>query len=301
MSLLSSTHKLYSRGSPTAEIPDNQLCTVYQCNHVIDVISIQKRSSSISDYRKVSKSLYCDTKSGEVFEYKKHEKRYHSLKDTFTNLRRLINNNFTGRHSELMLVLTYSSYMDNAEQLYQDFRKFWLRFKYHFPPSEYICIIEPQASGSYHLHVLVKTRDGSMLFVPKQQLDQLWGHGGTYVRRITDVDNLGAYFCSYFTNLDYFENTDIQKKYPSAKMIVKNARLHYYPPNLKIYRCSKGIKRPKPITLPFSEVKKIVGDSQPVRQSAKHIVSVDENGTEHELNAIEYRQYNLNIKNKKGV
>ena len=142
MSILSSTNKFYSRGSPTAEIPDNQLCTVYQCNHVIDVISIQKRSSSISDYRKVSKSLYCDTKSGEVFEYKKHEKRYHSLKDTFTNLRRLINNNFTGRHSELMLVLTYSTYMDNPEQLYQDFRKFWLRFKYHFPPSEYIVIID---------------------------------------------------------------------------------------------------------------------------------------------------------------
>lgn len=292
---MSNTHKFYSRGSPTVEIPDNQLCTVYQCNHVIDVISIQKRSSSISNYRKISKSLYCDTKSGEVFEYKKQEKRSKSLKDTFTQLRRLINNNFTGRHSELMLVLTYSTYMDNAEQLYQDFRKFWLRFKYHFLPSEYIAIIEPQASGSYHIHALVKARDGSMLFVPKQQLDQLWKHGGTYVRRITDVDNLGAYFCSYFTNLDYFENTDIQKKHPSAKMIVKNARLCYYPPNLKIYRCSKGIKRPKPITLTYSEVKKIVGDSQPVRQSAKHIISVDKNGTEYELNSVEYRQYNLKL------
>ena len=295
--LLNNTHRYYSRGSPTAEIPDNQLCTVYQCNHVVDVISIQKRSHSISNYKKISKSFYCDKKTGEVFEYQKHEKRYRSFKDTFTQLRRLINNNFIGRHSELMLVLTYSIYMDNPEQLYQDFRKFWLRFKYHFPPSEYITIIEPQASGSYHLHVLVKTRDGSRLFVPKKQLDQLWEHGGTYVRRITDVDNLGAYFCSYFTNLDCFEGTELQKKYPSAKMILKNARLRYYPPNLKIYRCSKGIKRPKPITLPFSEVKRLVGDSQPIRKSAKHIVSVDENGTEHELNSIEYRQYNL-LRNK---
>ena len=80
-------------------------------------------------------------------------------------------------------------------------------------------------------------------------------------------------------------------------MILKNARLRYYPPNLKIYRCSKGIKRPKPITLPFGEVKRLVGDSQPVQKSAKHIVSVDENGTEHELNSIEYRQYNL-LRNK---
>ena len=291
------TYKFYSKSSPTTEIPDNQLCTVYQCNHIVDVISIQKRSRSISHYKRISKTHYFDVKTGEVFEYQKQEKRSQSLKDTFIQLRRLINNNFTGRHSELMLVLTYSTYMDNAEQLYQDFRKFWLRFKYHFPPSEYITIIEPQSSGSYHIHALVKTRDGSMLFVPKNQLDQLWGHGGTYVSRITDVDNLGAYFCSYFTNLDYFENTDNQKKYPSAKMIVKNARLRYYPPNLKIYRCSKGIKHPKPITLPYSEVKRLVGDSQPVRQSAKHIVSVDENGTEHKLNAIEYRQYNL-LKNK---
>ena len=72
-----------------------------------------------------------------------------------------------------MLVLTYSSYMDNPEQLYQDFRKFWLRFKYHFPPSEYITIIEPQASGSYHIHALVKTQDDSPLFIPKKQLDML--------------------------------------------------------------------------------------------------------------------------------
>lgn len=295
------THKFYSRSRPTTEIPDNQLCTVYQCNHVVDVISIQKRSRSISHYKRISKTHYCDVRTGEVFEYQKREKRTQSLKDTFIQLRRLINNNFTGKHSELMLVLTYSSYMDNAEQLYQDFRKFWLRFKYHFPPSEYICIIEPQASGSYHLHVLVKTKDGSRLFVPKVQLDQLWGHGGTYVRRITDVDNLGAYFCSYFTNLDYFEGTKFQEKYPSAKMLVKNARLRYYPPNLKIYRCSKGIQRPHPITLPFREVKRLVGDSQPVRQAAKQIIAVDNDGTEHTLNAIEYRQYNLNIKNKKGV
>lgn len=287
------THKFYSRSRPTTEIPDNQLCTVYQCNHVVDVISIQKRSRSISHYKRISKTHYCDVRTGEVFEYQKQKKRSQSLKDTFIQLRRLINNNFTGKHSELMLVLTYSSYMDNAEQLYQDFRKFWLRFKYHFPPSEYICIIEPQASGSYHLHVLVKAKDGSRLFVPKVQLDQLWGHGGTYVRRITDVDNLGAYFCSYFTNLDYFEGTKIQEKYPSAKMLVKNARLRYYPPNLKIYRCSKGIQRPHPITLPFSEVKRLVGDSQPVRQAAKQIIAVDSKGTEHELNAVEYRQYNL--------
>ena len=67
---MNNTHRYYSRGSLTADIPDNQLCTVYQCNHVIDVISIQKRSHSISNYKKVSKSFvirkpekYLSTKS----------------------------------------------------------------------------------------------------------------------------------------------------------------------------------------------------------------------------------------------
>lgn len=72
--------------------------------------------------------------------------------------------------------------------------------------------------------------------------------------------------------------------------------LRYYPPNLKIYRCSKGIQRPHPIILPFREVKRLVGDSQPVRQAAKQIIAVDSDGTEQELNSVEYRQYNLKRK-----
>lgn len=292
-SLHGDTITIYSRSAPADEIPEYQLCTVYQCNNIIDIISIKKRSRTLSHYRRVSKSYYCNDETGEVFEYRKQTGRFESLKETFAQLRRLINNNFIGSHSESMLVLTYASFMDNPGQLYQDFRRFWLRFKYHYPLTEYIAIVEPQASGSYHIHALVKTTNGSRLFVPKKQLDKLWTFGGTYISRITDVDNLGAYFCSYFTNVDYFEGTYLQEKYPSGKLIVKNSRLPLYPQNFKIYRCSKGISRPKPVTMPFGEIKNIVGNAKPVQMFSKEIISVNDSHEESILNKIEYRQYNL--------
>ena len=42
------------------------------------------------------------------------------------------------------------------------------------------------------------------------------------------------------------------------KKFLKGARLHFYPPNFNLYRCSRGIKKPKIETLTYFDAKQKV-------------------------------------------
>ncbi len=290
------TKKIITKSSSEAEIPDSQLCTVYRCGPVIEVVSVKKRNRNPPKVRRLPNNQYMDLSTGEVKECQQHTRAHSdSLRKSFVTLRRLISKNFQGSINELMLVLTYSVLMTDTTQLYKDFKTFFAKLQYHYGPLSYISVIEPQQSGSWHFHVLVKKKEFGLLYIPKEHLDKLWGHGFTYVQRIKEVDNVGAYLTSYFKNIDMLEETTASEN-GKNKMIIKNARLQFYPHGVRIYRCSKDIKRVSPITLPYSKVKEIVGDMKPVRQSVKSIVAIQEDGTEKELNTIQYRQYNFKRK-----
>lgn len=290
------TKKIITKSSNEVEIPDFQLCTVYRCGPVIEVVSIKKRNRNPPKVRRLPNNQYLDLSTGEVKECQQHTRAYSaSLRKTFITLRRLISKNFQGSINELMLVLTYSVHMADTTQLYKDFKAFFAKLQYHYGPLSYISVIEPQQSGSWHFHVLVKKKKFGRLYIPKEHLDKLWEHGFTYVQRIKEVDNVGAYLTSYFTNIDMLEGTPDSKE-GQNKMIIKNARLQFYPPGVRIYRCSKDIKRVSSITLPYYKVIEMVDGRKPVRQSARSIVSVQEDGTEKEINTIQYRQYNLKRK-----
>ena len=258
------TKKIITKSSSEAEIPDSQLCTVYRCGPVIEVVSVKKRNRNPPKVRRLPNNQYMDLSTGEVKECQQHTRAYSdSLRKSFVTLRRLISKNFQGSINELMLVLTYSVLMTDTTQLYKDFKTFFAKLQYHY--------------------------------IPKEHLDKLWGHGFTYVQRIKEVDNVGAYLTSYFKNIDMLEGTTASEN-GKNKMIIKNARLQFYPHGVRIYRCSKDIKRISPITLPYSKVKEIVGDMKPIRQSVKSIVAIQEDGTEKEINTIQYRQYNFKRK-----
>ena len=100
-----------------------------------------------------------DTETGEAIPYKTSTARANnpnSLQKTFITLRRIINNNFTASDSERHVTLTYREHMTDYHQCVKDFKNFWLRFKRKYPSAEYIRVIEPQQSGRWHIHVLIK-------------------------------------------------------------------------------------------------------------------------------------------------
>lgn len=168
-----------------------------------------------------------------------------SIKRTMRQLRRLISANFSGGKDELWVTLTYSKninakHQDDTKIVYRDFKSFIRKVRSKIGKIEYITVLEPQASGRWHMHVLFKTNDNSRLYVKNSVMEKLWGKGFTSTKRLSNRDNVAAYVMAYVTNLRIDNGM-------SKKRDIKGARIYLYPKGTKIYRRSKGIVDPKTI------------------------------------------------------
>ena len=203
--------------------------------------------------QKVSKDEMVNRITGELKEIhhvtsRADPKNYESLRRTFKRLKRLIGANFKGGYSELWATLTYKdSPMTDPTKLYSDFRRMMRRLRRLVGKYlAYIVVIEPQASGSLHAHLLLKTIDGSRLYIANSDLRKAWGQGFVNVKRLRDSDNVSAYVMAYVSDVD-LNNLEGQFNNDEklTKRIIKGGRLALYPVGMQIYRRSRyGIKEP---------------------------------------------------------
>jgi hypothetical protein len=269
--------------------------------------------------KKLPGNQYQILRTGEIFEMSENTgKVNHNLAITFEKLRGLIRTNFT-KHSknQSFITLTYRENMTDPKKAYKDFEQFWKRLQRYRPGHklDYISVIEPQARGAWHFHVLVKS-DQESLWIDKWRLKDIWGHGNAYIEALKS-DDVGNYFVTYFTCL--YENEESLKKHADKfkvlaeeyqneegvhdpehpermkilnKQKFKGRRLHFYPKHLKFFRCSRGIKHPeKQATAPFEfEQMKLDGEVGKKAYSKTFSVVVDDK----EVQAIQKTLYRRN-------
>lgn len=194
---------------------------------------------------------------GEVYTFTEKEqpmRNRRSLRQIFRTLRQLIAANFRGGDSEVFLTLTYAAQTNDPVQIYQDIDKFWKRLKYRYKMLKYIAIVEPHASGMFHIHMLIADETGTPLFIPWEVLKDTWGLGMIEVDRLEDIDHMGAYFIAYFSNLEltpdeviqYEAEGDVEEK--NGKKYIKGKRLDFYPEHMRIYRHSRNCTKPEKVT-----------------------------------------------------
>lgn len=216
-----------------------------------DTIEISTALGGTPIMRKLNKDEMLNIKTGEVVKIhhiksRADPKNYQSLRSTFKRLKRLIGTNFHGGKSELWLTLTYKeSPMTDPSKLYSDFKRFMRRLrKITGKDLAYILVVEPQASGSLHGHILMKTLDKSTLYIKNEAVRSAWGQGFVNVRRLKSSDNVSAYLMAYLTDVD-LNNLEGNFTEGTSKKIIKGGRLGLYPVGMQIYRRSrKGIKQP---------------------------------------------------------
>ena len=147
--------------------------------------------------------------------------------------------------------------MTDPVQLYEDYRRFWQRFKCYLrkqghPAVEYIIAAEPQGRGAWHLHCLFLFPDKAP-FISNADMAQIWGHGFTKTQSLKGVGNPGLYLTAYLgdmelseaANAGQFKAMQLAKTKDKSKSVIKGARLNLYPPGFNLYRSSRGIKRPE--------------------------------------------------------
>jgi hypothetical protein len=129
--------------------------------------------------------------------------------------------------------------MCDPAQLYEDYRRFWQRFKYYLnkqghPPADYIIAAEPQGRGAWHLHCLFLF-PGKAPFIPNTDIAKIWGHGFTKTQSLKGVGNPGLYLTAYLGNMELseavsagqFKAGHLAETKDKSKAVIKGARLNY--------------------------------------------------------------------------
>lgn len=241
----------------------NDVVKVKTCGHSKEIMYSQKRGRGAC-IRKLNKTEYVDLRDGEIKEFKKQHKRSDdkiSIARSMKLLRDLINANVTEPKNCRWVTLTYADNMQDPKKLYDDFKNFRKRFKVVYGYVPYIVAVEPQGRGAWHLHVIL-IFDDTAPFIPNQQLRKMWKQGFVWVTALDDVDNVGAYLTAYLGDIPLDEYETLGRSAPLdcnikeceyiqedgtkvKKKVVKGARLSLYPAGMRIFRNSRGLKKPE--------------------------------------------------------
>jgi hypothetical protein len=246
--------------------------------------------------RRLNKKEYVILSTGEVKEYAPAEgKMREALRKTFQELRYLIRTNFTSDDPhQKFITLTYAENMTDSNRLYTDFKDFMARLQYHVGAQyklEYIVVAEPQGRGAWHMHLMLKSTVPG-LWIDKDKLTKVWGHGYTEIEQLKS-DDVGNYYVAYFTDLAV-EAKDLTAAIASPdagnKAYVKGGRLGMYPKGFKFYRCSRGILRPSRENAEYKDVQAEYG--RPIRTKAYELAKdVDNKADPERINLIQREAY----------
>ena len=282
---------------------------VTEMGNIIEIQAIENRNHR-SVIQRLDRDTYLDKRTGEVKEVSHMTSRVQdtkSLSRSMKKLRSIINTNITDTSHVRWVTLTYAENMTDTKRLYDDFRKFNQRFQYYltkhgYGKAEYICSIEPQGRGAWHCHILFIWSNQAP-FIPNSELERIWGHGFTKITALDNVDNVGAYLTVYLSDisLDEAVETDIpvcdnaKSKIRNDKKYIKGARLSLYPANCRLYRTSRGIKKPECEWMPPAKAFEKVRHGKLTYEKNVHITDT---ATGFDTN-ISTWEYNMGIGTKK--
>lgn len=263
----------------TNYISSYDFVTVTKMDNMTAVTHLEKKNTK-QRIQKLNKNEYVDISTGEIRKFILNDNRgqnLNSIGKTMNSLRELINANFSGDKNEAFGTVTYKVNQRNLNVVYDDLKRFikMIRYKYRdLSRIEYITVLEPQQRGAWHAHILFKFIDIDEIDFScfnKSYLLDIW-RKSTGDDAITQVDlqsienvkNVSSYLITYLANIPYdpdIHSVDddrlVSKKVDgNDKHFIKGARLQFYPSGMRIYRSSRGIKRPEKKVMTYEKMKK---------------------------------------------
>lgn len=260
--------------------------------------------------------------TGEVREVVHYAERIDDMKSvsqSLKKLRELINANVVNTDNVIWFTLTYRDNMTDPKKLYTDFKKFNMRLKTwednnSISHHEYIICAEPQGRGAWHIHGLLIWEQKAP-FIPHDTFWRIWskegfnqraidgvGYDFVNIKSLNNCDNVGSYLTAYLGDMSLDE---YKKAKPNArwcgevkdcnvrengkkvvKKILKGARLHFYPAGFRIFRCSRGVKRPKVSLITLKKAKEKVRTA--ILTFRKSVSIKDDNGYETTITTFYY-------------
>lgn len=283
---------------------------VIEMGNVVEVQYMSRRNTKQTIQMLPGGERFVICATGEIKDIEHHNTRKDNKKGlykTFANARGVINANVTDVTKVRWCTLTYAENMTDPKRLYMDFQQFNQRFQYYckqhgYSKPEYIVMMEPQGRGAWHAHLLYIWQDMKAPFIPNEEFRALWGHGFVRIKKLDNVDNVGAYLTAYLGDMEIDEiditravgkqckivEVEDENGQKVSKAIVKGARLDLYPANFNMLRCSRGVKRPVEEMMSQVEASKKVSGATKTFESA---IKLTDNENDFETVIIK-EQYN---------
>jgi hypothetical protein len=233
--------------------------------------------------------------TGEVQDIQHHETRKDNRKGlykTFALARALINTNVTDVTKVRWCTLTYAENMTDPKRLYEDFKTFNMRFQrfcknHGWSSPEYIVMMEPQGRGAWHAHLLY-IWEHKAPYISNADFRALWGHGFVKIKKLDNVDNVGAYLTAYLGDMEISEcgrdtcgdlkTVEVDEDGKKVrKSIIKGARLDLYPANFNMVRYSRGCKKPTETMMSQEDAQKKVSAATKTFESAVRLSDPNSN------------------------
>lgn len=182
---------------------------------------------------------------GETGTKKDHER---SVKRAFNQLKKLINCNYDTPESVRFFTLTYAENMQDNSRISDDWRQFVKRCRRRYGRFRYVYVKEKQGRGAWHLHGFFFF-DGPAPYLDNVEVRAMWGQGFVKIEAVRgDVNNLGNYLCAYLT-----DDKETGKK---------GARLLNYEAGVRLYNCSRDVRRPVQRVISYEEYTGLIDGRQ---------------------------------------
>lgn len=231
-------------------VKDDEYYKVKECGKIVEV----ERSSNGGGRRKkgsikkISNEQYVVLSTGEIKKFKRKENKgdenIRSIRRALGKCRDIINTNLIDEEKAISLTLTYEEKVDDVKQVGKDFTAFIRRLRNMVGECEYIYVVELQKRGSWHIHAIL-IFDTKAPFIVCEEIESMWGKGIVDVQNTKNAMALGLYLTS-----------DV-KKDKSGNTKVKGAHIEKYEKGMRVFRCSRGLKKP---TIKYKQGKDIKGE-----------------------------------------
>lgn len=247
---------------------DNWEVKVTRMGNIKEIQYLSKRNTK-QIIQRLDKDTYMNLATGEICEVNHMENRAddkRSIQKTMYAGRAIINTNVTDVRKGKFVTGTYVENMTDFRKLYKDIEYFVKKMRKKYGHFEHITAREPQERGAWHFHMIM-IFDRIAPYIPNHEIQDIWGHGMTFTRKLDSVDDVGAYLTAYLTDVPVLSDADILpgdviKVNDDGKKFKKGARLKFYPPGMRVFTWSKGIKKPEVEYTDYATAKKEVSSDK---------------------------------------
>lgn len=218
------------------------------CRNTVMVTHMNHRPQESARYERVDDEHYRVVSTGEVRRYGERSEVKgdcrKSVIESFNRLKMLINCNYDKPSCCRFVTLTYAENMTDNSRISRDLEKLWPKLHDLYGAFEYIYVKEQQGRGAWHVHAILFF-EGEAPFMFNADVARAWGKGFVNVQGFDDnINNLGNYLCAYLTD--------------GERNSKKGVRLDNYEAGIRLYNCSRGVKRPEVREVDYMEYAEMV-------------------------------------------